>query len=1825
MADLAALKRARGGHRGVATRRLKEVKDIFAATDAPDLLKLDILKRGLEETLDNLRRFDNQIAAILDPGDVTKDIEDAEAIKDEIFVAMAQVDNALVAPRVGGTPASTAAVGAPTVAKLPKLQLKHFNGSLTGWSSFWDTYKTAVHLNTSLSKAERFAYLTSLLEGKAKDAITGLLITEANYDVAIDLLEKRFGDKDKAISAHMEELMSLEVVHSEFHVGELRRLYDRTETNIRSLEALGLTVDTYGALLTPIFVKKLPSELRLSFTRKLSSADWNISNIMKLLSEELDARERASLNKPKQHFNSYKHHKPSRDLPTTRTFMGGGETGCCYCKQEDHVPSQCRNISDIEARKRLIKEMGRCFICLRRGHISKDCRSSSKCSNCRGRHHISICGYNSRKVPPSGDGRHSNDSKGSTGADLSSSGRLDPERPPFSPSEPSTTCYARGGEGVLLQLAQCFVFNPNEPHKGVKIFVLFDTGSQCSYVTHELCSRLSLSSLGTKSVSIMTFGSKQEHIQNCNVVKLGVETKTGSNRVLKLLSVGHICEPIVSTPIDLQRYSHFKHLALATETDGGKQIKPDVLIGSDLYWSLLTGEIVKCGKGPVAMDSLLGWILSGPVAVRDSLSFQSTVMTTHVLRVDTVAETKRLDKVLSLFWDLESLGIVENENVVQSQFEEHVSFDKGRYVVSLPWKDSIGVLHDNYSLCLKRLNNLLHRLKGTPDLLRMYDDVIQEQLKLGIVVPVDESEKCGEHRVHYLPHHAVIRSDKSTTKVRVVYDASAKVEGPSLNECLHIGPPLHRKIFDLLLRFRMNPIAITADIEKAFLMIGIAEDDRNVLRFLWFKNVLSKEPRIQAYKFTRVVFGVGPSPYLLNATLNKHLSSFEDSFPTAVQKLKDSMYVDDVIMGADSVSGAISLCQDAKKIFAAGGFNLRKFTSNNKALQHVFQSGFSADNSFLISENDLGVNCTVANLEKHGCITEACVPDLQKVLGMNWNISTDNFVIDLASIWEEASQISPTKRNVIRLVSKIYDPLGLISPVTSTFKILFQELCKCKLPWDEELPEHFRSRWELLIEGFKAEPLNIPRYCLFDSSANLILMGFCDASMKAYAAAVYFVDERGKSMLIASKTKVAPLNTQTIPRLELLGALLLAKLANNVLNALKGRIKQYSCYTDSLVVLHWIKGTDRCWKPFVQNRVKEIRDKTDSNFWYHCAGKNNPADLPSRGISFIELKNSVIWFQGPEWLNHDFVDYTEKEVETMPMACLKELRVKEKNIVMNIIEKCDDGIGNVMLIERFSSFEKLINSTAFVLLFFEKLKFKLKLKKECLCYNELKEQAEILWIKESQNGRVLKEWKVSFMLFCDENKVWRCGGRLGNAELPYNTKYPILLPKGHLFTLLVVRRAHQRVLHSGAKDTLTEIRSSYWIPQGRSFVRNYINHCVICRRYNSSSYKPPPPPPLPEFRVSQSFPFSSVGIDYAGPLWIKQNAFVSQRGRQNTHTTKNVKTWICLFTCCVTRAVHIDLVVDLSSSSFIRCFKRFISRRGLPSRIITDNGSTFKAASKLLKSILDHPEVKDFLSGIRVSWNFNIERAPWWGGFFERMIQLLKRCLRKMIGQARLTFEELLTCVTEVELIVNSRPLTYLSAEDLDEPLTPSHLVGKRLLSLPDYLYYSEEDDFNTDTSRFLLTKRLKHLNVLLEHFWNRWRREYLVELRESHKRNVTESVSDISIGDIVLIHDDTPRGLWKLGLIEKMIIGRDGHTRGAIVRIKGGKGASALYRRPLQRLYPLEVKQKETVDVDATSSKSAHPNTNYVDDSSTNISSRPTRRAAQEARDKIIARLLDS
>ena len=288
------------------------------------------------------------------------------------------------------------------------------------------------------------------------------------------------------------------------------------------------------------------------------------------------------------------------------------------------------------------------------------------------------------------------------------------------------------------------------------------------------------------------------------------------------------------------------------------------------------------------------------------------------------------------------------------------------------------------------------------------------------------------------------------------------------------------------------------------------------------------------------------------------------------------------------------------------------------------------------------------------------------------------------------------------------------------------------------------------------------------------------------------------------------------------------------------------------------------------------------------------------------------------------------------------------------------------------------------------------------------------------------------------------------------------------------------------------------------------------------------------------------------------------------------KLWICLFTCCASRAIHLEIVFDLTTASFLRSVKRFAARRGLPRRFLSDNAKTFKKADKTLKAICDHHDVQTYLSINGIDWQFNLEKAPWWGGLFERLVRSTKRCLRKVVSRARFSYDELHTAVVEIEAVINSRPLSYLHPDDLEQPLTPSHLlVGRRLLSLPDHLCHLEpEDDEDFELNTTSVQKRVKHLNNIINHFWRRWRREYLLELRDTQRVRVSKGVKKtLTDGDIVLLHDaDLPRGCWKLAKVQGLITGRDGKVRGASLKVASRSGTPTMLNRPLQLLYPLEI-----------------------------------------------------
>ena len=1116
--------------------------------------------------------------------------------------------------------------------KLPKLILSKFRGNVTEWTGFWDSFKVAVHENPQLSQVDKFNYLHTLLEGAAARAIQGLTLTAVNYKSAIDILQERFGKTQRIITSHMDELLKIPVCTSD-RSSALRFVYDKISIHVRGLASLGVSADQYGSLLIPIIMDKLPSDMKLQVARKATGEVWQIEELLKTIRIEVEAREASDASKlHKDNSGGNKGSKPpgaTNSLVTTE-----GKIRCVYCNGE-HYSASCETIVDSKQRKDILRKSGRCFVCLKTNHLSRNCASSRNCRHCNNRHHQSICDrtHNANVNPRPEGNEQENGSKVK-------------DKKPENVTTTSTTNTSTHRRTVLLQTARAVAFDENS-NQSTPVRVLFDNGSQRSYVTDSLRSRLGLKAGAKKEkLKLNTFGETRYKSHDCDIVNLRLK-KPGCDDSISIsaLSYPAICSPLPSK-IDFD-CPHLEGLELADDWANPRG-SIDILIGSDHYWAVVTGEVVRGddGRGPTAVNSKLGWLLSGPIDGTVGLAATHTnlIISSQTECLGESSNDDGLTGTLKKFWETDAIGIheLQDESEVKP-FMTDVNFDGKRYVVGLPWTENRPKSH--YDLCFHRLKALQRRLKDEPQLLTEYDNIIKEQLENEIIERVDQPEGtvCEETNVHYMPHHGVVRKDKDTTKLRVVYDGSAKPKPDdlSINDCLDQGPNYIPKLFDVLVKFRSYPVGLTADIEKAFLMVGITDSDRDMLRFLWFNEPENLNSQISCFRFTRLAFGLRPSPAILGSIITRHLSLYKNVHPELIKLIEDSLYVDDLISGAENATKAFDVYQGSKSILAEGSFHLRKWHSNSFELMDRIRGAESTENAVIKAENEARCKSII---EEDQTYTKATVgtdsnekEDVVKVLGVKWDCKSDELCFDLSSVIDYAKTLPATRRSLLKITAKIFDPLGFLSPFVVQLKCLFQVLCMEKTGWDDALQGDALNLWTSTIKELESlNTVRIPR-CYFDQALHPIetqLHAFSDASDKAYAAVIYTrtTYENGKVQVrfVASKTRVAPVKTQTIPRLELLGATILARLVNTVKKSLSENIRIFY-WVDSLTVLCWIKH-DKVWKQYVSNRVEEIKLLTNREDWRHCPGLVNPADIPSRGLSGSELATSKLWWNGPPFL-----------------------------------------------------------------------------------------------------------------------------------------------------------------------------------------------------------------------------------------------------------------------------------------------------------------------------------------------------------------------------------------------------------------------------------------------------------------------------------------------------------------------------------------------------------------------------------------------------------------
>lgn len=1263
-------------------------------------------------------------------------------------------------------------------------------------------------------------------------------------------------------------------------------------------------------------------------------------------------------------------------------------------------------------------------------------------------------------------------------------------------------------------LTSAIVYAYDRDRNSIKIRALLDTCATANFITESLVKRLNLSvvahSLTIGTIDAMSTESK-------GIVRIVIQSTIDNFcKELTCLTIPAITELIPSEVFPRESVSIPSNIKLA-DPEFHLPRPVDLLIGSGATLSMFSiGQINLSREAHdlYLQKTRLGWVVAGSTSIRNVSKTTCHLMT--------------LDEQLNKFWDIEEIDSCKPKSIEEIECETHflntVSRDnKGQYTVRLPFYKERDRPGNSRNVAIRRLLSLERKLNANATLKAEYTRVMEEYLKLGYMSEIETPSDNG----FYMPHHAVIKEASKTTKLRIVFDASVKSDnGVSLNDTLMVGPTIQSKLFYHLIRFRTYKFVITADIERMYCQVLLHEEDRKYQRILW-----RRDDEIKTFQINTLTFGVSSSPYLAIRTVQKLADDEYHALPRASEIIKTHLYVHDLLTGADTVSEARAIRNEVISLLSQGGFIIRQWASNNKDIINDLNDS-EVHTKFMVR-----------------------LDDSLKTLGVTWDTQTDKIYYTTRPI-KNTERL--TKRSILSEIAKIFDPLGLLGPVILYAKKLMQNVWRCGVDWDESIPQSLHAEWYEFTRQLQfIDTIAVDRRLLIDGCENTQIHGFCDASSVGYGACLYI---RSKGMngnivnrLLCAKSRVAPLKLVTIPRLELCGALVLAQLYRETIDSLNIVPNKVVFWCDSTIVLSWLRTSPHRLKTYVATRVAKIQEITGNHEWRHIKTTDNPADAISRGQLPDAFLRNKTWFNGPTWLRDNENEWPNEKPHAIEIPELK------TNTCLTATTS------NFEILEKYSSYSKLLRVVAYCCRFLITNKYV-----GSLCTEEINgAEMRILKllqavsfsdeIKKLKNKQLLVKSKlIALSPFLDENDLLRVGGRLCKSNLTASQKHQILIPSHHRLTDQIIREIHERHLHAGIQTTLHILRQRFWILDGRNRVRKIIRTCTRCYRFNANSveYKMAN---LPSVRVCEAIPFANTGVDFCGPFFIKE--------RKHRNRTR-IKVYVCIFVCMVIKAVHLEVVSDLSSEGFLAAMRRFVARRGLPSHIYSDNGTNFVGANNQLKELYvlfnsDYHKnnIERFASEHRINWHFIPPLAPHFGGLWESTVKLFKHHFRRVVGDLLFTFEELNTFTIEVEGILNSRPITSLSSDPNDALiLTPAHyLIGKPLTALP-------EGNLSSVPANRL--SNWQHITKVRQDFWKRWNLEYLNELQKRHKWS--KEGHGLEIDTIVLIKDKTlPCTQWLMGKVIELHPGEDGIARAATVKTATGK-----LKRATKLLCPLPVEQ---------------------------------------------------
>uniref|UniRef100_A0A914IGQ9 CCHC-type domain-containing protein n=1 Tax=Globodera rostochiensis TaxID=31243 RepID=A0A914IGQ9_GLORO len=1263
---------------------------------------------------------------------------------------------------------------------LPTTGLLDFDGTASRWPSFWQNFRDQVENRPGLSDAQKLGYLIGQLRGPVKDMVEGYALVDQNYPIVVDALRSRFGDDVKRAHELRSELLKLPSASN--GPASLRTLSESVERLCRQLAGLNENMDNSGFLVTTLR-EKLPRDARMYLLEKevdsghvWTSAEWR-QGLAKLVRIKESAQSEngvpeqapASSGKPRappvwpqrappqgvrgfdrpQTRNGYNGPRSSTGPPNgftqRRAFpiveanrpKNWGERDpppkCSLCLEKGHIPSTCPKYNTAKKRQQRLSEQNRCLICLREGHTPSQCPSPRACPRCQDKHHLIIC-----PKPVQSKGRANQDKNlGSTQGLTTRASAI---------SAPTHTEEPNKSPPAFLMVAEVRVYNQRDPTGPVKVPVFFDTGSQTSFITAGLVQAINPRKVSSEQLEVSGFigtGNPAPRRFNSPRFSVFLEREDGGWEETILNRTDRITPPlecltgaITNSPLQ--------------DVPSAQCLEPKVLIGVREFWKFVV-SMNEVQPGLYRIDTIFGPVYGGEDRQPGRSSLRSLKIC-GAITTQTSGIHKTQEEEVANFWSLESLGIndrpdQDDDQLALEMFKRDINIDpQGRFEVSWPWKLPGEFPPDNFNLAFSRLNSQLRKLKETPEHFESCLAILNEQLEKGIIEPANRTGLPE----HFLPHHLVFGK-----KPRMVFDASSGVKGgKSLNDLLLPGPNLMPELAGTLLQFRSTNFPVCADIEKAFLMIALSTKDREFSKFLWVKD-LHAPPRgnnLIIYRFRRIAFGVISSPFLLAATL-QHLLDGSPS-PLAVEiKQKKLLYVDNLLLPASTPEEARQKAVEAQAIFASAKMNLREFICHKPGILDSLPP-------------------------------EKLLNDKQpSVLGTSWNLEKDEIILKFPDA-PKAGKI--TRRVILSHLASFFDPLGLCAPCVLAPKLLFQDLWKTSLGWDQPIPETEGYRWTQWLSNWNDKSIHIPRLTPTENVENIQLHIFTDASVNAFATAIYLRSEtasKGTSCLIYAKSRLRPKKMGvkedglTIPKLELLGLLIGVKAMKFVKQSFYREFNSAFVWCDSQIVLSWLTSTEP--KPvFVSNRMNEIRQNRDVAFRY-VRSQDNPADLATRPHNPSELEHSGLWWNGPDWLSESECQWPNEYPVTWPPV-----EAEEPNLATVAVVSPKSHHWT----ERFSSWRKLLLVMAFILRFLSK-----------------------------------KELEEPFPpeTYLNEKQI-RCLHTRFTRSLGSNFAHPAILPKRSWVCRLLILHSHESTMHGGVDSTLTHFLSEFWCQHARRTIKTIL-------------------------------------------------------------------------------------------------------------------------------------------------------------------------------------------------------------------------------------------------------------------------------------------------------------------------------------------------------------------------------------------------------------------